>query len=121
MVKHARKLMLAIAALAAMALGGATLAQAGSSPSKPAHLEHTKVHTKAKTHASAKTHATGAQASGSERPGTETADGAEAPDTAEAPDGPEAADSEAPDNDGPGGHADEPGNPTADHQFQGQE
>jgi hypothetical protein len=24
-------------------------------------------------------------------------------------------------NDGPGGHADEPGNPNADHQFQGQE
>jgi len=29
--------------------------------------------------------------------------------------------SEAPGDDGPGGHADEPGNPNADHQFDGQE
>ena len=29
--------------------------------------------------------------------------------------------SEVAGNDGPGGHADEPGNPNADHQFQGQE
>jgi hypothetical protein len=29
--------------------------------------------------------------------------------------------SEVTGNDGPGGHADEPGNPNADHQFQGQE
>jgi hypothetical protein len=29
--------------------------------------------------------------------------------------------SEVPDDDGPGGHADEPGNPNADHQAQGQE
>jgi hypothetical protein len=29
--------------------------------------------------------------------------------------------SEVPNNDGPGGHADEPANPNADHQFQGEE
>jgi hypothetical protein len=29
--------------------------------------------------------------------------------------------SEVSSNDGPGGHADEPGNPSADHQFEGQE
>jgi hypothetical protein len=29
--------------------------------------------------------------------------------------------SEVPNDDGPGGHADEPGNPNADHQFQGVE
>jgi hypothetical protein len=40
--------------------------------------------------------------SGSEQPGTESG-------------------SEVSNNDGPGGHADEPGNPNADHQFQGQE
>ena len=28
---------------------------------------------------------------------------------------------EVPESDGPGGHADEPGNPNADHQFEGQE
>ena len=36
-----------------------------------------------------------------------------APDTGSA--------SEVPGNDGPGGHADEPGNANADHQFQGEE
>jgi hypothetical protein len=123
MVKHTRTLMLAIAALAALALGGATLAQAGSSPSKPAQLKHAKVHAKKATKAQtkAKTHARTAQASGSETPGTETADGAETPGAAETPDGSEPAGSEVPNNDGPGGHADEPGNPTADHQFQGEE
>ena len=29
--------------------------------------------------------------------------------------------SEVPGDDGPGGHADEPSNPNADHQFEGQE
>jgi hypothetical protein len=33
----------------------------------------------------------------------------------------ESSGSEVPGNDGPGGHADEPGNPNADHQFQGAE
>jgi hypothetical protein len=46
----------------------------------------------------------------------ETADG-----TNEAESTNEAAGSEVPNNDGPGGHADEPGNPSADHQFEGQE
>jgi hypothetical protein len=35
--------------------------------------------------------------------------------------GSESSSETAPDSDGPGGHADEPGNPNADHQFQGQE
>jgi hypothetical protein len=35
--------------------------------------------------------------------------------------GGESAGSEVSGNDGPGGHADEPGNSNADHQFQGQE
>jgi hypothetical protein len=102
MVKHTRKIVLALAALAALALGGATLAQAGSTPSKPTQIKHAKVHPKA--------HANAAQAGESETPGAEAPDGAS-----------EAAGSEVPNNDGPDGHADEPGNPTADHQFQGQE
>jgi hypothetical protein len=51
--------------------------------------------------------------------GTEPSDsstGAETPETATETPG-----SELPNNDGPNGHADEPGNPNADHQFQGQE
>ncbi len=51
--------------------------------------------------------------SASEAPGTETKDG---PGKAEAPGSETKADS-----DGPGGHADEPGNSNADHQFQGNE
>jgi hypothetical protein len=105
MVKHTRKIVLAIAALAALALGGATLAQAGNPPSKAAQIKHAKVHPKA--------HAKAAQAGESETPGTEAPD---APDAAG-----EAAGSEVPNDDGAGGHADEPGNPTADHQFQGEE
>jgi hypothetical protein len=98
MVKHTRKIVLAIAALVALALGGATLAQAGSTPSKPTQIKH------------AKAHANAAQAGESETPGAEAPEGTS-----------EAAGSEVPNNDGPGGHADEPGNPTADHQFQGEE
>jgi hypothetical protein len=86
----------------ALALGGATLAQAGNAPSKPAHIKHAKVHAKA--------HANAAQASESEAPGAEAPEGTN-----------EASGSEVANNDGPGGHADEPGNPTADHQFQGEE
>jgi hypothetical protein len=98
MVKQIRKTALVIAALGALALGGSALAQAGSSPSKPSAAAH--VTSKAKP----------AKADAEQPDGTETADG-----------GNEAAGSEVPDNDGPGGHADEPGNPSADHQAQGQE
>jgi len=42
------------------------------------------------------------------------------PDTAAEAAG-EQAGSETPGNDGPGGHADEPGNANADHQFEGEE
>ncbi|MEA2303493.1 MAG: hypothetical protein QOH43_773 [Solirubrobacteraceae bacterium] len=54
-----------------------------------------------------------------EAPGTEAAPGTESA-TPETP-GQESSGSEVPGADGPGGHADEPGNPNADHQFQGQE
>jgi hypothetical protein len=50
----------------------------------------------------------------------DTAAGAHAT-AAESGSGGESAGSEVPGNDGPGGHADEPGNSNADHQFQGQE
>jgi hypothetical protein len=51
-----------------------------------------------------------------EAPGTEQPAAGEAPGAAELPGSETAANS-----DGPGGHADEPGNPTADHQFEGTE
>jgi len=46
---------------------------------------------------------------------SEASESAEGPEKAEKP-GQEG--SEVPNDDGPGGHADEPGNPNADHQFQ---
>jgi hypothetical protein len=52
--------------------------------------------------------------SAKEAPGTEQSPASEQP-------GSEQPGSETSNNDGPGGHADEPGNPNADHQFQGQE
>lgn len=48
--------------------------------------------------------------------GTTEAAGQESPETPGQESG-----SEVPNDDGPGGHADEPGNPNADHQFQGVE
>jgi cytoskeletal protein RodZ len=50
-----------------------------------------------------------AEAPGTEQPAASEQSGAEQPG------------SETSKDDGPGGHADEPGNPNADHQFQGQE
>ena len=52
--------------------------------------------------------------SAAEKPGTEQSPGSEKA-------GSEKADSEVPGDDGPGGHADEPANANADHQFEGQE
>ena len=73
------------------------------------------------SHGSAKAPAKAAQTT--EAPGTETPDapGTEAPD-APGTEAPESAGSEtAAGNDGPGGHADEPGNPNAQHEAQGAE
>ena len=59
------------------------------------------------------TKATAAQAT--EAPGTEQNPASEQPGA------PESAGESAANSDGPGGHADEPGNAAADHQFQGTE
>jgi hypothetical protein len=144
MFKRIRMLLLSLAALGALAFGGATLANAGSgsnetpgqestapenSSSDPDNVQYTppgerNAETKSataskKAHRSharkhSRKHVRHAQASQApaETPGTEAAPGSEtAGETG----------SETAGNDGPGGHADEPGNPNADHQFQGQE
>ena len=122
-----------LAALAALALGGATLASAGGSPSTPSTPAPAVVQPGAVA-AAAETPDTGQKAD------AETAGGSKAADTdsirsengkddateqpgSEQASGSEKAESgsEAPGNDGPGGHADEPGNPNADHQAEGQE
>jgi hypothetical protein len=112
---------LGAALIASMGLGGAALAaNNGTAPSKaPAPVVSTATTPSSTTQTPDKETNDGSTApdketsDAAEAPGTETSDGAETP-------GQESG-SEQPDNDGPGGHADEPGNPSADHQAQGNE
>lgn len=91
MTRRMRQLVTAIAAIAALATGGAVFAQAQNSAGTTP---------------------------GTEQAGPENSEKGETPEKAETP-GQEG--SEVPNDDGPGGHADEPGNPNADHQFEGVE
>ena len=109
MTKRIQKLFVAVAALAALALGGSAIASAQSGAT----------HTKPANQAAQATGTSGNQSAPDPQGSTETAgetSSAEQPSAAEQPGSESAAN-----NDGPGGHADEPGNATADHQFQGQE
>jgi hypothetical protein len=144
MTKRIKKLVMAVAALAALGLGGAVFAQAQTTspsatqeptsgpdrdnvqsgdqttpdtatPAKGSAKGHKGHHGRAASTdpAGGGTGQTGDQTtpdtgSPSETPGTET------PETG-------AGSESAAGNDGPGGHADEPGNANADHQFQGNE
>jgi hypothetical protein len=89
--KRIQRAVLIAAALAALALGGSQLADARSShhPAK-AHTHTVKSH---------KAEPTKGETETPERQGEQG--------------------SEVPNNDGPGGHTDEPGNPNANHEFQG--
>jgi hypothetical protein len=121
MTKRIQKLVMAVAALAALGLGGAVFAQAQSSPA------HT---TPAITHQTATQPADNAQSgdqtapdppgSTSEQAASETPAASEQPG-AENPEQPGTGSESATGSDGPGGHADQPGNTGADHQFQGTE
>lgn len=143
MTKRIKRLVMAVAALAALALGGAVFAQAQTSPSaapertsvpdrdtvqsgdqtspdtlKRAAAGHVRRNAVRASSTSADPSGGGTGQSGNQNtpdtgPATE-APGTESPETA--------GESEtAPGNDGPGGHADEPGQANADHQFQGNE
>ena len=130
---------LAAAGITALGVGGVAIAQNGSQAPKPAAAVKSAAEPKGPdrdnirsgdqtTPDTVSAKSTAAQTQGStapEAPGTETKDapGQEAPgtETKDAP-GQEAPGTETKaDSDGPGGHADEPGNPNADHQFQGKE
>jgi hypothetical protein len=91
MTKRIQRLFLSVAALAALSLGGAAIASAQNGAKRADPVRHAGAR-----HAHRISHAV---AEADEQPGSES--------TAN--------------SDGPGGHADEPGNATADHQFQGQE
>jgi cytoskeletal protein RodZ len=141
MTKRIQKLFLAVAALSALAVGGSAIASAQQSgttttpppasepvggpdtdsiqsgdqttPDAPGTTASTKA-TTAKVALKASPKAAASQTP--EAPGTEQPAASEQPGAAEQPGSESAANS-----DGPGGHADEPGNASADHQFQGQE
>lgn len=143
MTKRIQKLVVAVAALAALALGGAVFAQAQSSPS--AAPERTSVPdrdniqsgdqttpdnsgTAARSHARNHARVTSSSTVDPAGGGTGQSGDQSTPDTGSASETPGAENPEtvggsesAPANDGPGGHADEPGNANADHQFQGNE
>jgi hypothetical protein len=144
MTKRIQKLVMAVAALAAFALGGAVLAQAQSSP-KAAHERTTAPDrdniqagdqttpdgpAKATRAHARRRHALRARSTTASRDGDmvqsgdrstpdRTGAGSEQPGAENPEQG--AGSESAPGNDGPGGHADEPGNANADHQFQGNE
>lgn len=105
MTRRIQKATIAVAALAALALGGAAFAQAQTSGSgAPERISATDRDTVQSGNQSAPDKARSAsESTGAENP--ESGTGSES----------------APANDGPGGHADEPGNASADHQFQGNE
>ena len=119
MRRRITKLIASSAALAVLAFGGATLASAGSKPSTAtkAAAPHRVVRSSATDGDQLQQgDQTSPDTAAGEQPGAEQAPAAEQTDTSGAE-----TTSEQTANDGPGGHADEPGNPAADHQFQGQE
>src|SRR5690349_4421846 len=145
MTKRTKQGLLAFGALAALAFGGAGLAQAQTSTAQTT-LEPTSgpdrdsIQSGDQTtpdapanSAKAKTSPVAAKSSASEAPRAETAPNSDGPSgpadesrgTSSAPETRGAGEqpgSESPTNsDGPGGHADEPGNANADHQFDGVE
>jgi Ni/Co efflux regulator RcnB len=122
MSKRIQKLVVAVAALAALALGGAVMAQAQSSPAAAP----------ARTSAPDRDNVQSGDQTTPDRPATATkghrgrrnavrAGAASERPGAESPEQGGGGSESAPGSDGPGGHADEPGNANADHQFQGNE
>jgi hypothetical protein len=125
MTKGIKKGSAAVLALAALGLGGSAIASAASSEpvGGPDHDTiqsgdqttpdaGTTAASASKSGVKAATASKSAPAAGAEQPGVESS--TENPGT-------ESSSETATANDGPGGHADEPGNPQADNQFQGQQ
>jgi hypothetical protein len=113
------KLFAGITAVAALAFGGATLAGAAGNSTTPVPPATSVPGNTAQQGDQTAPDKPGAAENASEAPSTEKA-GAPEPAESSVESTTESA-SEVAGNDGPGGHADEPGNANADHQFQGQE
>jgi hypothetical protein len=104
------KVTVVVMGLAALAFGGASLAGAAgkSSPSKPAVVQdRDSIQQGDQT---APDNGAAEKADPAEKAGSEAAEPAE-----------KAGSESAAESDGPGGHADEPGNPNADNQFEGEQ
>ncbi len=109
MIKHGKKLLVVVGAITALAFGGAALSQAASTSSPPAPNAPA---------AESPSVPDGDTAQSGDQSAPDTTGSAEQPGSETAGETPG---SEAANNDGPGGHADEPGNANADHQFNGVE
>jgi hypothetical protein len=124
MTKRIQKGAAALLALGALGFGGSAVAGAASTAEPVGGPDHDTIQsgdqttpdvgTKAATASKSSTTVSKSStpSAASEQPGVESS--TEAPGT-------ESSSETAPGNDGPGGHADEPGNPQADNQFQGQQ
>lgn len=122
MTKRLRNVITAVAAIAALATGGAVFAQAQNSgtstPASASQPTQEKAGSEQSGPENSATDPDNVQDENGKDDATEAKEKADGPEKAEQP-GQEG--SEVPNDDGPGGHADEPGNPNADHQSQGNE
>jgi hypothetical protein len=114
------KLIAGLAAISALAVGGAALAGAAGKQAPPVNPPAAVAGVQQGSQTAPDTGTTGEQPgeSATESSSESASEPAGESSTESAA---EAAGSEVAGNDGPGGHADEPGNPNADHQFEGQE
>lgn len=137
MFKQGKKILLGAGVLAAVSFGGSALAAAGAAPVAPtvqhvSTMDHDQIQSGDQTSPDTGAEAPGTESADSAQPANdgqmqdgpqdaETQDGSQTSNDAETQDGSrESAGSEIAGNDGPGGHADEPGNPNANHQASGQ-
>jgi hypothetical protein len=141
MGKRIRNVMVGVASVTALALGGAVFAQAQSSPSSAPERatapdrdniqsgDQTTPDALGGSHTTRHVvlHRTAVRSSATDgdsvQRGDQTTPDQPGSGASEQPgaESPEQSGESAANSDGPGGHADEPGNPTADHQFQGNE
>ena len=113
------KMVAALTALAALAFGGAALASAGSKASPPQSAQPAaQVQQGDQTTPDT---SVGEQLGSAQESAAEQADPAHESAAEQADSGATESASELAGNDGPGGHADEPGNANADNQYEGQQ
>lgn len=100
-----KKTLVAIGAIGALAFGGSAIAQAGNGSGQPGTATP-----------AAESNENVPENSAKDTDNIQDENGKDDASEKGEPEG-----SEVPGDDGPGGHADEPGNPNADHQFEGKE